>query len=81
MSRPKGSIDKDLLTQRHLTMFAYQKEIAPFLPTVRELRDLWYLNTTSAVHLTLQHFVESGLVITRERGDKTFYYAIEKGDK
>jgi len=75
------AINKELLVKRHQSMLAYQKEIAPFVPTVRELMGLWRLNTTSIAHLTLQHFVESGLVITRKRGDKTFYYAIEKGDK
>ena len=69
-------IDENLILVRHLSMLRLQKS-SPFPPTIRELQKAWKLNTTSAVHLTLQHMVERELVTTKQSGNKTYYYAVE----
>lgn len=56
-------------------MLEYQSKIYPFSPTVRELMDLWKLNTTSAVVLALGHMRDNDLLFVREAGAKTHYHA------
>lgn len=71
--------DVDLHIERHGEMLKYQKKIAPFTPTFRELMDLWGLRTVSSVYFTLNFLSDIGLVTSRGRGKKkTQFYAIER---
>lgn len=70
-------VDKDLVVARHKEMLDLQKKMFPFLPTARDLQKLWNLNTTSSVFLTLKNMEKMRLVVTKERGSYTNYYAIE----
>ena len=71
-----NKIDTKKVMERHKSMLEYQKKIYPFTPTLKELQALWKLNTTSAVVSSIHNLEREGLIISRERGRKTFYYAI-----
>jgi hypothetical protein len=77
MTRP---FDTELHIKRWKILLDYQKKISPFIPTVRELMDLWGLNTTSATRRTLIFLLEKGLVIHRGEKKSAAYYAIENKD-
>jgi hypothetical protein len=70
-------VNENKLAERHSAMLKYQKDIAPFTPTIRELEKLWRLNTTSAAHLTMDHLVSSGRAIFRKCGKTVKYFAVE----
>ena len=81
MSQPKPIRRADafemLYVVRHKQMLEYQKQIAPFTPTIRDLMEIWGLKSTSIVKETLSKMAKRGLVIRRERGAKHAYYAVE----
>lgn len=64
--------------ERHKKMVAYQEQIKPFTPSVRELVEVWGVHSTCAATSTLQRLEKSGLVISRSMGSKKYYYAVEK---
>ena len=68
-------IDKSLMSSRHASMLEYQSKIQPFTPTIRELKELWGLNTTCAVHLSLQRLESAGVVVSRKHGKTKSYFA------
>lgn len=68
----------DNLLLRHKQMLQFQKEIAPFTPTTRELMELWGYNATSAVSYTLHVLLAAGLVIARSNGSYSKYFAVRK---
>jgi hypothetical protein len=73
-----GKINAVKLMKRHRMMLEFQEQIKPFTPTVRELMELWGVNTTSAVCLALGRMEELGIVVTRRHGERQdSYYAIE----
>lgn len=67
--------DMELVLERHAKMLDLQEDIYPFTPTLRELQELWNLNTTSAVRRSLEYMVELDIVSFRLRGVKRYYYA------
>lgn len=69
------TIDKKLMSLRHASMLEYQSKVHPFTPTMRELKKLWGLNTTSAVHLSLQRLELAGMVVSRQHGKSKSYFA------
>jgi hypothetical protein len=78
MSRTIGI---DLLHQRHTEMLRYQKSIAPFTPTLRELMEVWNLDSTNTVSVILINLLAAGVVIVRQVGkDAHHYYAVEWKD-
>jgi hypothetical protein len=78
MSRTIGI---DLLHQRHTAMLHYQKSIAPFTPTVRELMEVWKVDSTNTVSVILNNLLATGAVVVHKVG-KTghHYYAVEWKD-
>lgn len=71
------TVDLKTLSDRHSQMVKYQKKIAPFTPTIRELMKLWDMRTTSHVNQALERMLEYGMLKTRAAGSATKYYAIE----
>lgn len=63
---------------RYHKMLEHQERIRPFPPTMDELRELWDLKSKSSVENTLHHLIRMGLVVYRENGSHSQYYAIEK---
>ena len=76
--RRKGSLDKEKMMMRYEYMLFHQNEIYPFTPTIRVLRDLWGLKTTSSVHSTLKNLEELGYVVSRKNGKTKKYFAVKK---
>lgn len=64
------------LQRKHQAMLDFQKEIAPFTPTVRDLMNVFGLASTSAVAYTLEQMREQKMVITRISGKSRKYYAV-----
>lgn len=64
------------LKDRHQKLLDYQEEIFPFTPTIREIQEVWEMNSTAPVRYTLDKLVELESVLTRTHGSKTQYYAI-----
>lgn len=73
-------IPTDELSHRHEQMLEFQAKIAPFTPSIEDLRDVWAMQRTS-VHYTLRKLVAMGLCIVRERGWQTQGTQLLCGDK
>lgn len=56
---------KNDVRERHIKLIKYQSDVAPFIPTIREISDLWGLSST-ATHDVLQRMVKHGLAITKD---------------
>ena len=69
-----------LLKERHARMLDYQKEIAPFIASFDELREIWNVSSKSVVQWSLIKLEEMGLVITRKVRLGKQYYAIKEAD-
>ena len=66
------------IEERHQKMLAFQQEIKPFVPTLRELATLWGDKSTSVVRYYLDKMVAAELAISRSRGKYHSYYAVTK---
>lgn len=65
------------LMERHNQLLDYQTKIFPFTPTIREIQDVWGMNSTAPVRNTLDRLIEMGRIQTRDIGEnKTQYYAV-----
>lgn len=79
-------VNEEQMRRRHALMLAYQEEIAPFTPTLEELREIWGEGVPivkSHVYNIMQRMVGRGWVITRKSGGKrmhTVYYAVSAID-
>lgn len=64
--------------ERYRRMLEFQEEIKPFTPTIRELMELWKLSSSSAVMYSLRRIGQMGLLLEREYGKTTRYYAVKR---
>lgn len=73
-------ISIEVHVDRHGKMLEYQKQIAPFTPTIRDLEELWDVRSTAVVVGTLKHLGDWGMVIVRQHGETKSYYAVRRGE-
>lgn len=73
--------NEKLLLQRHAAMLKYQKEIAPFTPTINELVGVWGMRSSSHAYQVLQRLEERGMVVTRYKNAKRYYAVKDTNDK
>ena len=73
-NKPLSNLDIEYWKQ----ILEYQNEIAPFTPSMAEIAEALGLSAKSHVHALLGHLHRHGLVVTRETGSKTQYYAVTK---
>ena len=66
------------MKELHRAMLQYQKSIAPFTPTVRELCGVFKTPSTSHCLFYLKKMVARGMVITHRAGSSARYYAVEQ---
>jgi hypothetical protein len=71
------TIEIAILRNRHAAMLAYQKQIAPFTPTVQDMVSVWGAASKSHAHWILNNLLEFGAVIVRTVGKVRRYYAVE----
>ncbi len=65
------------LMERHNQLLNYQTKVFPFTPTIREIQEVWGMNSTAPVRHTLDKLIELDRIQTRSIGDnKTQYYAV-----
>lgn len=69
-------VNFEKLNQRHKQMLYFQSQIDPFVPTIRELVDVWGINSTSHAKYILDEMDKHGMVKTREHGNSKSYYAV-----
>lgn len=70
------TVDQAKLSARHAAMLEYQKKIAPFTPTLRELVELWGMRSTDNAARVIERLERDGRAVSRVHGKTKSYYAI-----